>query len=376
MRRTPALILGGGPAGAAAAIMLARAGSPHLLVERSRETGDALCGGFLSWRTLSTLQRLGIDPDQLNLDNVTRVRLFTHNRMAEVRLPRAAKGVSRHRLDTMLLAEAARRGSIIERGVVAKSAADGVVSFGDGNDIAADALFLATGKYDLRGLARPAEARGADPSLGIRVRLGPAPGLTTLVGDAIELHMIDRGYAGLVMQEDGSCNLCMAVHRSRLNEAGDPEKLLITIGHEVPALGDRLAFRRADAPIDAIANVPYGWRLKTGTVGLFRLGDQAGVIPSLAGEGMGIAIASGVRAAQAYLAEGPGGAVRYQQRLASALARPIGLADIIRHAAESPRAAPYLLGLAGALPPLIALAARLTRIGHSPIDDASNQVKS
>ncbi|MDD1451839.1 FAD-dependent monooxygenase [Sphingomonas sp. H160509] len=46
MRRTPALIVGGGLAGAATAIGLARASLPHLLVERSRETGDAICGGF------------------------------------------------------------------------------------------------------------------------------------------------------------------------------------------------------------------------------------------------------------------------------------------------------------------------------------------
>ena len=75
MRRTPALIVGGGLAGAATAIGLARAGLPHLLVERSRETGDAICGGFLSWRTLETLAGLGIDPDTLNPDRVTRAHL-------------------------------------------------------------------------------------------------------------------------------------------------------------------------------------------------------------------------------------------------------------------------------------------------------------
>ena len=68
MRRTPALIVGGGLAGAATAIGLARAGLPHLLVERSRETGDAICGGFLSWRTLETLGGLGIDPDKFNVN--------------------------------------------------------------------------------------------------------------------------------------------------------------------------------------------------------------------------------------------------------------------------------------------------------------------
>ncbi len=370
MRRLPALIIGGGPAGATTALLLARAGAPHLLIERDRETGNALCGGFLSWRTLETLARLGIDADRLNPADVTRVRLIARDRQAEAALPKRAKGVSRHRLDTMLLAAAQGQGAQVERGVGVRSAGAGVVRLADGGEIDAAALFLATGKYDLRGLARPAEARGADPSLGIRVRLGPAPGLTRLVGDAIELHMVDRGYAGLMLQEDGSGNLCMAIHRSRLSAAGSPEALLQAIGREVPALGDRLAYRDSAAPIEAIANVPYGWRLTSGEAGLFRLGDQAGVIPSLAGEGMGIAIASGVRAAQAYLQGGPGGAADYQHRLARALARPIGLADRIRAVAESPATAPLLVRLSALAPPLAALAARLTRVDHSPIDES------
>lgn len=349
-------------------MLLARAGAPHLLIERNRETGDALCGGFLSWRTLATLEKLGIDADTLNRDVVTRVRLFTRALHAEASLPRPARGVSRHRLDSVLLAAAIKAGAAIETGVTAKSAEVQTIRFGDGGEITADALFLATGKHDLRGLARPAEARGADPTLGIRVRLGPAPGLTRLIGDAIELHMLNRGYAGLMLQEDGSANLCMAIHRSRLSEAGDAEQLLLAIAAEVPALADRLAYRQSGSKIDAVANVPYGWRARQGEAGLFRLGDQAGVIPSLAGEGMGIAIASGVRAAQAYLASGPGGATGYQHRLARALWRPIGIAGSIRAVAESPRTAPFLLKAGSIAPPLMALAARLTRIGHSPID--------
>lgn len=354
-------------------MLLARAGAEHLLIERQHTTGDALCGGFLSWRTLDTLARLGIAAPLLNPVRVTRVRLLHGARVAEARLPHPALGVSRHRLDTLLLAAAERAGARIERGVAARAIDGLTVRLADGDAIAADALFLATGKHDLRGTARPTEARGADPALGLRIRLGPAPGLTRLIGDAIELHMVDRGYAGIVLQEDGSANLCMAIHRSRLDEAGNPAALLDMLGRDVPALGERLAYRANEAPIDAVANVPYGWRARTGTPGLFRLGDQAGVIPSLAGEGMGIAIASGVRAARAYLRGGPAAATDYQHGLARALARPIGVADRIRHAAQSPRLAPWLVGIAGAAPILVDLAARLTRIDHSPIDVAADR---
>ena len=359
MRRTAALIVGGGPAGSAAAIALARTGTRALLLERARETGDALCGGFLSWRTLETLAGLGVAADELNRERVTRTRLFAGSAVSEAPLPRPAVGVSRHRLDTVLLARAVGVADV-ERGVAVRAAEEDGVRLADGATLSHEALFLATGKHDLRGLPRPPIA--GDPTLGLRVRLGPAPGLDRLVGDTIELHLFQRGYAGLVRQEDGAANLCLAVRRSRLAEAGDPAALLRQLGEEHPQLGERLAFMASSPSIDAVANVPYGWREKRGTPGLFRLGDQAGVIPSLAGEGMGIALASGVSAARAYARGGPDAAAAWQPRFARATARPIGVATLVRDLAEG-RAAPAAVRFAPAA--LIQIIARATRIAHA-----------
>ena len=360
---TPLLIVGGGPAGTAAAIMLTRAGKKPLLIERNRETGDALCGGFLSWRTLETLEKLGVEAESLNPVPTTRVRLFARGRTAQAPLPRPARSVSRRTLDTVLLCAAEDAGAAIQRGVAVRAIED-TVRLDDGTELRPAALFLASGKHDVRGLARPAEARGSDPTLGLRVRVAAAPGLTRLIGDAIELHLFDRGYVGIALQEDGSANVCMAVHRSRLNEAGDPDKLLTALGEECPALGERLAYRSGTEPIDAIANVPYGWRLREGRSGLFRLGDQAGVIPSLAGEGMGIALASGVSAAEAWRRGGPEASAEWQVRFAREIARPIRLASLIAGLGESQASAGALVAVARLAPSLVDLAARLTRVAR------------
>ncbi|THD36176.1 MAG: FAD-binding monooxygenase [Sphingomonas sp.] len=367
MRRTPALIVGGGPAGAAAALLLARARAPHLLIERSRETGDALCGGFLSWRTLETLERIGIRRGALNRDDIRRLRLFAGRHKAEAWLPRPALAVSRWRLDTLLLGHAISAGAAVERGVAVRSAEDRIVRLADEGEIAADALFLATGKHDLRGLARPV-ALTDDPMLGLRVRLGPSEALDRLVGGTIELHLFDRGYAGLARQEDGTVNCCMAVHRSRLSETGSPDALLDVLGRESPRLGERLAWRARGATIDAVANVPYGWRAADTSPGLFRLGDQSACIPSLAGEGMGIAIESGLRAATAYLRGGPDASIAYQQRLTADLVRPFAVAGAIRRAAETPAWASVLAWAVRLAPSLAGIAAHLTRIRHMPLD--------
>lgn len=364
MTPAAAIVIGAGPAGAAAAIALARMGTKPLVLERSRETGDALCGGFLSWQSLARLAALGIDPATLAGQPVSCVRLFAGPRFSETRLPQPAMGISRRRLDGALQAAAVAAGAAVERGVQVGAIDGNRVEARGGASWCAPAIFLATGKHGFRGIPRePAAWQRRDPVMGLRLRLPAAAALDRLVGDAVELHLFDRGYAGLVRHEDGSANLCLAVHKSRLDEAGgEPAALLRALGEVHPMLGDRLAHADWGQPIDAIGHVPYGWRAQDSTSGLFRLGDQAGVIPSLAGEGMGLALASAEQAVAAWRRHGPGGAPAFQRQLAAHMARPFAIADGIWRAGENPRSAGALTLLARAAPPLVRWAMRATRM--------------
>ena len=56
------LVVGGGPAGAAAAILLARGGREVLLVDKARFPREKCCGDGLTTGTLHRLERLGLDP--------------------------------------------------------------------------------------------------------------------------------------------------------------------------------------------------------------------------------------------------------------------------------------------------------------------------
>ena len=349
MRRQDPLIVGGGPAGSAAAIMLARGGARPLILERQRETGDALCGGFMSWHTLAALARLGVDPGGHPID---RVRVFAGARDATARLPAGAVGLSRQRLDTLLLARAQTAGAGIDIATVKNL-----------SELDAESLFLATGKHDLRGAARP-RLDSPDPTLGLRVKLAPHPRLSRLVGSAIELHLFDRGYIGLLLQEDSRANLCLAVRKSRLSEAGgNPETLLRQLAETSLALGDRLAFLDDVPDADAIAAVPYGWRATDTVPGIFRLGDQAAVIPSIAGEGNGIAIASGVAAAAAWLDRGAAAAADYQRDFARRTRRPVAVAKWLWERGEKPWSAAIATCALGIAPVIAQNFGRATRIG-------------
>ncbi len=359
-----AIVVGAGPAGSAAAIGLARNGARVLLLERARETGDALCGGFLSWQSLARLDALGIDRAALGGQRVSYVRLFAGLRYSETALPAPAMGVSRRRLDSMLQAAADAAGAGLERGVHATAIESGRVQTRDGAALSAPALFLATGKHGFRGFPRePAAWQRADPVMGLRLRLPHHAALGRLIGDAVELHLFDRGYAGLVRQEDGSANLCLAVHKSRLDEAGsDPAALLRALGDAHPRLGERLAHADWGRAVDAIGHVPYGWRARNTPRGLFRLGDQAGVIPSLAGEGMGLAFASAEAAVAVWRHGGADAAATFQRNLAARMTRPFAIANLVWRSSENPRTAGGLVSLASRVPPLVRRAMRATRI--------------
>ena len=186
-------------------------------------------------------------------------------------------------------------------------------------------------------------------------------GLNAALAGTIELHLFDGGYAGLLLQEDGSANLCLSVQRSRLTAAGNISNLVERIVAQAPLLGERMQASPA-GDWQAIAGVPYGWRTRKTSPGIFRLGDQGAVISSLAGDGVAIALRSGVEAAKAYLRDGPAGAEAYQSALARRSALPLTLANALRHAAEAKRSRSVLMNLAR-VSSLTRLAARLTRVG-------------
>ena len=365
MRRTPALIAGGGPAGAATAILLAHGGAMPVLIERHAEPQDVVCGGFLAADAIAMLARIGLHAAALGAHPIHRARIVAGRRVAESALPFAAAGLSRTRLDAVRLETAIKHGATIERGLAIRRVDPETrcLHLADGATIGAEALFLATGKHDLRGAPRAA-LPDADPALGLRVRLDATPELRAGLEGTIELHLFRGGYAGLLLQEDGSANLCLSVAQSRLKAAdGQPAALIEALAREAPLLARRFASAVGAGPWSSVARIPYGWQTARTEPGLFRLGDQAAVIASLAGDGIAIALASAIRAAHGFLREGAAGAPAFQTGFARHARRPIGFANLLRHWGETPWIAGPLIGLLSHTPGLMRQAAAMTRVG-------------
>lgn len=366
MRR--ALVVGGGPAGAALAIKLARAGQDVILLERDAGPAHKVCGEFLSREAGVYLASLGLELPSLGAVAIDTLRFCEGAHVSEVTLPFVACGLSRFVLDDALLLLAESSGADVRRGAkVVELTAAGAgwrARLTDGTLVDADAAFLATGKHDVRGLKRPPGLQGDLVAFKLHWRLAPGP--TRALTSAVELFTFDAGYAGLSLVEDGMANLCLVVRRSRLAALGHRwEALFAAIVMESPPLGARLADARALWPKPlALSFIPYG-HVRRHADGLWRLGDQAAVIPSFSGDGMSIALHSAELAASAFLrgddAEG------YQSTLARDVQTQMLLATGLSHGLVH-KASQLAFGAAArAWPSLLAKVAFRTRIADAAL---------
>jgi flavin-dependent dehydrogenase len=350
----PVVIAGGGLAGSAAAILLARAGQRVELFERQRAPVDKICGEFLSREAQLYLRRLGLDPAALGGHVITRLRLVRSARVREVALPFAACGLSRRVLDEALLTLAAESGATVRRGEAVQPPVR--------PDAAA--LFLATGKHAARGVARAAAGPAGD-LVGFKTYFSLAASQQRALAGHIEVMLFTDGYAGLQLVEGGRANLCLLTSRDRLRRAGGNfSALLQDLGRDCAHLTQRLAGAAPllDRPL-AISRVPYGFVHRARAddpPDLFRLGDQVGVIDSFSGDGMSIALHSAAVAAEVFLAGG--NAAAYHQRIRRDIAGQIRRASLLHRIGRAPLGQAALMGLAGLWPQWLRLATAATRV--------------
>ncbi len=351
------LIAGGGVAGAAAACLL---GPDSVLVERTTAAHDKMCGEFVSAEAIDYLRRLGVDPVALGAVPVHGVRLVYGTMVAEARLPFPAVGLSRRRLDAALLDAAAARGATVLRGHTVRRVTDGVAEVAGLGRFVGHKLFLATGKHDVRGVPRT-PAREPENLVGLKMYLAVEATQAAALAGLVEVIVFRGGYGGLQAVEGGGVNLCLLLERDVFAEAGESwQGVQAMLEAESPHLAARLNGARTllDRPL-AIARVPYGFvhRPSAGDpADVYRLGDQAAVIPSFSGDGVSMALHSAFAAAGSLR----GDSAAYHARLQRDVGAQVARAWTIYRAG---RLAPGLLTRGAVLwPGALRWAARLTRL--------------
>ena len=113
-----ALVLGAGPAGSTAAILLAKAGWNVAIVEKAHFPRRKVCGEYLSGAAWPLLEELGVASRIASIagPEVHRVGLFADRETLAAPMPRSAsfrkgRALGREHLDTLLLEEAVASGA-------------------------------------------------------------------------------------------------------------------------------------------------------------------------------------------------------------------------------------------------------------------------
>lgn len=352
------LIAGSGPAGAAAAIILARAGRSVLLVERESGPREKVCGEFLGADAMACLCALGLDPAALGAVPITEAAIARRGGAARMALPFSACGLPRATLDEALLGLAVEAGVTVRRGHAVRDAGRDhggwSLRLADGAVVRVRHLVLATGKHAMRGFPRVGTQDGwIGAKLHLRLRVPLA---------AVTLLPFAGGYAGLQPSAGGDANLCAALDPGQASASRDAAGFmaLVAAGSELAASLLDGAEPRMARPL-TVAGVPYGFLHRDALdadATLWRVGDQFAVIPSFLGDGIAMALAGGMAAADTMLAGRT--APEFHAAWRRRLVRPMRIAAIANLTLR--RAPGFFAGVIAHAPGLARRVAERTRV--------------
>lgn len=324
------LIVGAGPAGAIAALVLARAGVRVRVLDRARFPRFKLCGDSVNPGALGILTRLGIEAavdGALPVDGMIVTSSSGVRVVGRYRAGRQGCTISRHRFDAALLAAARAAGASVEEGALVQAPiVDGgrvtgveVAMSGRRLRLRAPLVIAADGASSrvarALGLARHArQPRRWAVGAYFEGVLGQASEAAAHAGRFGEMHLRAGRYIGIAPLSGEVTNACVVTaDRAALR---DPARLLCDTLATDPDLSDRFAAARPIARPVCLGPLAVDASAR-GAPGLLLAGDAAGFIDPMTGDGMRFALRGGELAAHAALAALEDGGPDAHVRLAS-----------------------------------------------------------
>lgn len=299
-----------------AALCLARAGAHVVIVDKRSFPRDKACGDLIGPRGVRLLDELGVDvPGARRLGDMIVVapngRRALLPALAGVEYPGHALAIPRHEFDAALFRAAVEAGATHVHDRVT-GLAEGGVRLAGGADVLADMVVGADGAQSaIAEAAGLVDDRRALWGFALRRYVAAPVDLPHILLWEPERWRLFPGYGWIFPTPDGGANVGLGLAVG----AGDRHEAR----RAAAQFGDFLRHLRAEGLLPTVpsADALLGGWLKMGAVGtvaargnVLLVGDAAGLVNPLQGEGIAQAMASG-RAAATAIAAGPSGAARH-----------------------------------------------------------------
>jgi geranylgeranyl reductase family protein len=353
------LVVGGGPAGAAAAVGLARAGREVVIVDKATFPRDKICGDGLTSGALHHLEEIGVDPQRVAswrpVDTMKVVTPTGEERTLPFPTGRGTYAAVARRvdLDAEVLDAARRAGAAVHEGhALCKVWAPGSASERFEGSVTGLGRVRARHVVGADGMWSPLRKAMGLGAPGYRGECHAfrqyLTGVDPAALDALWVWFepdVLPGYAWSFPMADGSVNVGLGIHRGAkvaVGEMGEVWRSILQRPALRRVLGDGWVTEGPHRawPIPArLGDLPL-----SGGRALF-VGDAAGACDPMTGEGIGQALESGLAAAAAIVAgrtsDPAGVAAAYERTLHRGLVRDNRMAARLlpllrrRHGAEA-----------------------------------------
>lgn len=285
------LIIGGGLAGLTAAIHLSQKNLKVTLIEKSSYPRHKVCGEYISNEILPYLRSLDVDVSELNPTKISKFE-FTSNsgKTAKAELPLGGFGISRYALDAFLYQKAVSVNcTIIKENVTDVSFGNDIFSVTTPNKILMAKIVL--GAFGKRSNVDQVLDRNffhkKSPWLAVKAHYSG-----NLDNDLVALHNFKGGYCGVSKVENNIINLCYLADYATFKQYKNIEDYQQNVLYKNKHLksifeNSTLLF---DKPL-TISQISFDKKQPIENH-IIMIGDTAGLIHPLCGNGMAMAIHS------------------------------------------------------------------------------------
>ncbi|QED39062.1 NAD(P)/FAD-dependent oxidoreductase [Antarcticibacterium arcticum] len=302
MKEIDIAIVGGGLAGLTAAIHLAGTGLEVCVFEKENYPHHKVCGEYLSREVIPYLESLEVNLYSYNPMNIgTLIYSNPSGKSIKTTLPQGGIGISRFLLDDILYRKAIQKGAQVITGTVNNiEFIDNKfqVSTPDGTKISAKIVLGAYGKRSL--IDKKLDRDFIDKKTSWLAVKGHYK-MEKYPENIVSLHNFNGGYCGLSKTETGVVNVCYLATYKSFKKHKDPKAYKSNVLSGNPHLNE---FFKTATPLFekdlSIAQISFEKKSRIQDH-IIMLGDAAGLIHPLCGNGMAMAIHSAKLAAESIL---------------------------------------------------------------------------